>query len=233
MKILGIAGTQNTGKTTLVTLIVSELVKRGYNVGTIKHTHHDFDLEGKDTWKHQQAGAELVVGSGDRTFFLINERMDLDVILKKIKFIKDLDYVIVEGFKFASYPKISTTEVKDDYTIKNVDVFNLKEKDIISLVDLVEKRTYGLISNTDCGNCGYNTCLEMAKSIVKGEISEEDCKMKKFEEVELFIEEKNIPLNPFVQDILKKGILGMLKTLKTDENGIQGKVELLIRNGPE
>ncbi|MDD1774150.1 MAG: molybdopterin-guanine dinucleotide biosynthesis protein B [Methanobacterium sp.] len=233
MKILGIVGTQNTGKTTLVALIASELVKRGYNVGTIKHTHHDFDLEGKDTWKHRQAGAKLVVGSGERTFFLINERMDLDKILKNIKFIKDLDYIIVEGFKFASYPKISTTEANDDYTIKNVDVFNLKDEDISSLADLVEKRTYGFISNTDCGNCGYNTCMEMAKGIVKGEISEEECKMKKFDEVELFIQDKNIPLNPFVQDILKKGILGMLKTLKTDEKGTQGKVELLIRNGPE
>lgn len=233
MKVLGIVGTQNTGKTTLVTLIVSELVKRGYNVGTVKHTHHDFDLEGKDTWKHRQAGAELVVGSGERTFFLLNERMDLGNIIKKIEFLKELDFVIVEGFKFVSYPKISTTEVKDDYTIKNVDVFNLKDEDIASLADLVEKRTYGFISNTDCGNCGYNTCTEMAKGIVKGDISEEKCKMKKFNELELFIEDKNIPLNPFVQDILKKGILGMLKTLKTDENGVHGKVELLIRNGQE
>lgn len=233
MKILGITGTQNTGKTTLVTLIVDEMVKRGYSVGTVKHTHHDFDLEGKDTWKHQQAGAELVVGSGERTFFLLNERMDLDKILKKIKFLHDLDFVIVEGFKFASYPKISTTEKKDDFTIKSVDVFNLKDEDISSLADLVEKRTYGFISDTDCGNCGYNTCLDMAKGIVKGEISEEKCKMKKFDEVKLFIEDKNIPLNPFVQDILKKGIIGMLKTLKTDDNGVQGKVELLIRNGPD
>lgn len=233
MKVLGIVGTQNTGKTTLVTLIVSELVKRGYNVGTVKHTHHDFDLEGKDTWKHRQAGAELVVGSGERTFFLLNERMDLEKIIKKIEFLKELDFVIVEGFKFVSYPKISTTEVKDDYTIKNVDVFNLKDEYITSLVDLIEKRTYGFISNTDCGNCGYNTCTEMAKGIVKGDISEEKCKMKKFSEVKLFIEDKNIPLNPFVQEILKKGILGMLKTLKTDENGVHGKVELLIRNGQE
>ncbi|HEY0196616.1 MAG TPA: molybdopterin-guanine dinucleotide biosynthesis protein B [Methanobacterium sp.] len=234
MKILGIAGTKNTGKTTLVTLIVSELVKRGYQVGTIKHTHHDLDMEGKDTWKHKKAGAELVVGSGDSTAFIISERMDLEKILKNIKFLKELDYVIIEGFKLANYPKLSTTKaVEDEYTIKNVDVFSLKDEDIISLVDLVEERTYGLISNADCVNCGYQSCLEMAQAIIKGEISEEKCKMKKFEEVELFIKDKNIPLNPFVQDILKKGVIGMLSTLKTDDNGIQGKVELLIRNGPK
>lgn len=234
MKILGVAGTKNTGKTTLVTLIVSELVKRGYQVGTIKHTHHDLDMEGKDTWKHKKAGAELVVGSGDSTAFIIRGRMDLEKILKNIKFLKELDYVIIEGFKLANYPKLSTTKaVEDEYTIKNVDVFSLKDEDIIPLVDLVEERTYGLISNADCANCGYQSCLEMAQAIIKGEISEEECKMKKFEEVELFIEDKNIPLNPFVQDILKKGIIGMLSTLKTDNNEIQGKVELLIRNEPK
>ena len=54
MKILAVVGTKNTGKTTLVTMLVQELVKRGHQVGTIKHTHHDFDLEGKDTWKHRK-----------------------------------------------------------------------------------------------------------------------------------------------------------------------------------
>lgn len=234
MKILGVAGTKNTGKTTLVALIVSALVKRGYQVGTIKHTHHDLDLEGKDTWKHRKAGAELVVGSGESTTFIINEKMDLEDILKDIKFMRDLDYLIIEGFKFSNYPKISTTpEVNDEYTIKNVDVFNLKEEDIASLVDLIEERTYGLISNANCGECGYEDCLDMAQAIIKGETTEEECKMKKFHEVELYIGGKNIPLNPFVQDILNKSIIGMLSTLKTDDNGIQGKVELLIRNEPK
>jgi Molybdopterin-guanine dinucleotide biosynthesis protein len=48
MKIVSVAGTKNTGKTTLVTLLVSELVKRGYKVGTVKHTHVKLDVEGKE-----------------------------------------------------------------------------------------------------------------------------------------------------------------------------------------
>lgn len=234
MKILGVSGTKNTGKTTLVTLIVGELVKRGYQVGTIKHTHHDLDIKGKDTWKHRKAGTKLVVGSGESTTFIINEKMDLEKILKNIRYLEELDFVIIEGFKFANYPKISTDPaVKDKYTIENVDVFKLKDEDIISLVDLVEQRTYGFISNTDCGNCGYQSCLEMAQAITKGEISEEDCKMKKINEVELYIQDENIPLNPFVQDILKESIMGMLSTLKTGDNEIQGNVELLIKNEPK
>ena len=54
-----------------------ELSKRGYKVGTIKHTHHDFDLEGKDTWKHREAGAKIVVGSGKGTFFFINKLLSV------------------------------------------------------------------------------------------------------------------------------------------------------------
>lgn len=154
MKILAVVGTKNTGKTTLVTMLVQELVKRGHQVGTIKHTHHDFDLEGKDTWKHREAGARMVVGSGESTFFLINEAIELDKILKSIKNLEDLDYVIIEGFKHVDYPKISTTGDEDDFTITSVDVFNMDPEDVIPLADLVEERSYGLIPGSDCGECG-------------------------------------------------------------------------------
>lgn len=234
MKILGVAGTKNTGKTTLVTLIVRELVKRGYQVGTIKHTHHEFDLEGKDTWKHREAGAELVVGSGEDTFFLVNERFELEKILKIISSIKELDYIVIEGFKFSNYPKISTTEFTDDFTISNVNVFEINDDDVTNLVDLVEERTYGLIPGSNCGNCGCENCLDMARAIVKGKISEDKCKMKKLDEVQLFIGDKMIPLNPFVQDFMKKSVMGMISTLKTGETKIpQEKMELLIKNGED
>ncbi len=236
MKILAVAGTKNTGKTTLVTMIVKELVKRGYKVGTIKHTHHDFDMEGKDTWKHREAGAELVVGSGESTFFSINQQLPLEKILKIIGNTQELDYVVIEGFKFSNYPKISTTNVKDDFTITNVDVFNVKPEDVVALVDLVEKRTYDVIPGADCGECSYKNCLEMAKAIIRGEASEESCKMRKLREVELYIGDKKIPLNPFVQDFIKESVMGMINTLKTDEietdknNKIKDKIELWIRN---
>jgi molybdopterin-guanine dinucleotide biosynthesis protein B len=96
MKILTVVGTKNTGKTTLVTMIVEELTNRVYKVGTIKHTHHDFDLEGKDTWKHRQAGAEMVVGSGESTFFIINEQLPLEKILKIMGNIRELDYIVIK-----------------------------------------------------------------------------------------------------------------------------------------
>ncbi|OPX57226.1 MAG: molybdopterin-guanine dinucleotide biosynthesis protein B [Methanobacterium sp. PtaB.Bin024] len=236
MKILTVTGTKNTGKTTLVTMIVKELTNRGYNVGTIKHTHHDFDLEGKDTWKHRQAGAQIVVGSGESTFFIINEQLPLETILKIMGNTQELDYVVIEGFKFSNYPKISTTPAKDDFTITNVNVFKVKPEEIVSLVDLVEERTYGVIPGSDCGECGFENCLEMSKAIVQGKALEKSCKMRKLKEVELYIGDKKIPLNPFVQDFIKKSVMGMISTLKTDEiDDNEGdlppeKIELWIRN---
>ncbi len=232
MKILGVAGTKNTGKTTLVTLIVSELVRRGYRVGTVKHTHHNLDLEGKDTWKHREAGSELVVGSGESTFFLIKDKLELTKILKIINSMRELDYLIIEGFKFANYPKISTDEIKDDFTITNVNVFQTHTGDIPPLVDLLEERTYGIIPYGNCGECGFDNCLDMARAIIRGETSENKCKMKKIMEVELYIGDEPIHLNPFVQDFIKKSVLGMINSLKTHgKETIQENVELIIRNG--
>ena len=238
MKILAVVGTKNTGKTTLVTMIVKELVNRGYKVGTIKHTHHAFDLEGKDTWKHREAGAELVVGSGESTFFIVNEQLSLENILKLIGNTRELDYVVIEGFKFSNYPKISTTTTKDDFTITCVDVFNVTPDEIVSVVDLVEERTYDVIPGSDCGECGFDNCLDMAKAIVRGDAQEKSCKMRKFREVELYIGEVKIPLNPFVQDFIKESVLGMISTLKTDEATgdsakISDKIELWIRNSQD
>ncbi len=234
MKIVGVIGTKNTGKTTLVTKIVQELTNRDYKVATIKHTHHDFDLEGKDTWKHREAGAELVVGSGLNTFFLVKDQIELDRIIYIIEKITGPDYIVIEGLKHSNYSKISTTsKLKDDFTICNVNVFEMGKKDIRTIVDMIEKRSYGTIPYSDCGECGFENCLEMAGAIVKGEASEEECKMRKFKEVELFIREERIPLSPFVQDILKSTVMGMVKTLKIEDDMDINKenVELFIRNG--
>lgn len=70
MKIVAVVGTKNTGKTTLVTNIVKELVKRGFEVGTIKYSHHSFDMSDRDTGKHKKAGAEIVAGIGRKLFSL-------------------------------------------------------------------------------------------------------------------------------------------------------------------
>ena len=69
LNVLGIAGWSGSGKTTLVTRLIPELTARGYSVSTVKHAHHDFDIDqpGKDSFAHRAAGArEVMVGSAAR-----------------------------------------------------------------------------------------------------------------------------------------------------------------------
>lgn len=69
MRVFGVIGWKNNGKTTLVERLVAEIRERGYSVSTIKHAHHAFDVDqpGKDSHRHRQAGAgEVLVSGGQR-----------------------------------------------------------------------------------------------------------------------------------------------------------------------
>ena len=94
MKIVSIVGKKNTGKTSLTVKVISELTKRGYNVASIKHSHHsiEMDKENTDTWKHKQAGSNLVVGVGSTTFFNVKAEYDLNRILYLLKHFDDFDF---------------------------------------------------------------------------------------------------------------------------------------------
>jgi molybdopterin-guanine dinucleotide biosynthesis protein B len=107
--IVSIVGKSNSGKTTLIEKLIPELVKRGYRVATIKHNKHGFDIdhEGKDSWRHKQAGACTTVIACSTKIALI-EDIDRDYSLDEIreKYIKDADIILSEGFKGNPFPKI-------------------------------------------------------------------------------------------------------------------------------
>jgi molybdopterin-guanine dinucleotide biosynthesis adapter protein len=110
MRIIGLAGWSGSGKTTLVTKVIPVLVKRGVKVATVKHAHHEFDLDqpGKDSWLHRQAGASEVAIVSSRRWAIVHELRDepepplADVLMK----LSPVDLVIVEGFKRHRHPKL-------------------------------------------------------------------------------------------------------------------------------
>lgn len=107
--IVSIVSKKNSGKTTLLEKLIPELCRRGYRVGTVKHDHHGFDIdrEGKDTWRHKQAGAATVVISSPKKIALIKDldaEMDLDEIVSR--FFDDMDLVLTEGYKRGGKPQI-------------------------------------------------------------------------------------------------------------------------------
>ncbi|KZX13422.1 molybdopterin-guanine dinucleotide biosynthesis protein B [Methanobrevibacter curvatus] len=231
MKIVSVVGNKNTGKTSLSVKIIKELKNRGYKVASIKHSHHkmDFDREGTDTYKHKEAGAETIMGAGGRFFFNIEKKMSLDRLLFLVKFIDEPDFLVIEGFKSYKYPKIATSpEVVDNHTIKSVDAFSLTDEDIVELVDLAEKKGHDIINTLYTNQCGYNDGEDIAKAIVNEKIEYDD----KDTDVYLSIDENVIGLNLFVNNFIKHGIIGMLKSLKLKKFGVKKfeKIELLINN---
>ncbi|MDP4822834.1 MAG: molybdopterin-guanine dinucleotide biosynthesis protein B [Aestuariivirgaceae bacterium] len=107
---LGIVGFKNAGKTTLTERLVKELTARGYRVSTIKHAHHAFDIdhEGRDSWRHRQAGAHEVAVVSAARFALVHElRGEAEPSLAEIAArLSPCDLIITEGYKWESHPKI-------------------------------------------------------------------------------------------------------------------------------
>lgn len=105
--VISIVGRSQSGKTTLIERLIPELKRRGYRVGTIKHTHHAvcFDQPGKDSARHREAGAETVIlaGPGGIAMLKADHSGELEAL---IPYFDGLDLLITEGYKRARQPKI-------------------------------------------------------------------------------------------------------------------------------
>jgi molybdopterin-guanine dinucleotide biosynthesis protein B len=114
--IFGIAGWKNSGKTGLAVRLVTELTARGYRVSTVKHAHHDFDIDkiGADSWRHREAGAhEVTIVSGTR-FAIMHElrgapEPSFEDILARLS---PCDLVLIEGYKREPIPKIEARRLE-------------------------------------------------------------------------------------------------------------------------
>ncbi len=112
MKIYGVVGWKNAGKTTLVERLVGEISGRGFTVSTVKHTHHkvDVDQKGKDSWRHRQAGSRQVILASSARWAIMTELKGMpETPLKDLlAHLAPVDLVIVEGYKRDDHPKIET-----------------------------------------------------------------------------------------------------------------------------
>ncbi|MBT9172267.1 MAG: Molybdopterin-guanine dinucleotide biosynthesis adapter protein [Syntrophomonadaceae bacterium] len=106
--VISVVGHSDSGKTTLICGLLPELKRRGYRVATIKHDVHgaEIDRPGKDTWKHSQAGADIIVLSSPGKIFLV-EKVDEELTFEQvIARIEKVDLILSEGYKKSSKPKI-------------------------------------------------------------------------------------------------------------------------------
>ena len=106
----GFAGWSGSGKTTLIEKLIPRFAARGLRVSLIKHAHHTFDVDqaGKDSYRYRRAGASEVLVTSSRRWVLMRElRGDREPTFEEqAQRLSPCDLLIVEGFKFASIPKI-------------------------------------------------------------------------------------------------------------------------------
>ncbi|MEM9967444.1 MAG: molybdopterin-guanine dinucleotide biosynthesis protein B [Pseudomonadota bacterium] len=110
MKVYGVVGWKNAGKTGLVERLVQDMTARGLQVSTVKHAHHSFDVDrpGTDSFRHRAAGAsEVLLASTHRVAIMQELRglsdPPLDALIARLA---PVDLVLVEGYKQATHPKI-------------------------------------------------------------------------------------------------------------------------------
>jgi molybdopterin-guanine dinucleotide biosynthesis adapter protein len=118
-RVIGVVGFKNAGKTTLIEKLVRDLTATGYRISTVKHAHHSFDIdvEGKDSFRHRNAGAsDVVVVSHERLALMREFRGGKLPSLRKIlDLIDPCDLVIVEGYKRDNHDKIEVRNLALDH----------------------------------------------------------------------------------------------------------------------
>lgn len=110
MKVFGVTGWKNAGKTTLMERLVAEIARRGLSVSTLKHAHHGFDMDqqGKDSFRHREAGAREVLVASTARFAILHElrgeaEPPLEALIARLA---PVDLVLVEGWKRDRHPKL-------------------------------------------------------------------------------------------------------------------------------
>ncbi len=132
MKVFGVTGWKNAGKTGLMERLVTDITGRGFSVSTIKHSHHSADVDhaGTDSHRHRVAGANEVVLASSLRVAIMQELRDAPEppLRELLTRLRPVDLVLIEGYKREAHPKIEAyraaaghdLRAPDDETIQAV-----------------------------------------------------------------------------------------------------------------
>lgn len=200
--ILGIVGKSDTGKTTLILKLILELVKRGYKVGTVKNCPHGFNIDkkGKDSWRFSQSGSEGVLLISPDEFAIAGKRdkKDSEDILGIFTLLfHDFDIVLIEGF--SSLQKVRKIELLR----KEIsDKINPSLKKVVAVVsDFILKTDKPVFKPDEITNIVDFMEKEMEKE-------------NKGKSVEVLVNGEKVPLNFFLQQVVKNLAVGVVEPLK-------------------
>jgi molybdopterin-guanine dinucleotide biosynthesis protein B len=229
MRLVGIVGYKNSGKTNLILSLARELKSRRIKVAIVKHAHQELNYQEKDTTKYLEYSSLVGAISKKEALLIFKEVSCLEEILKYIS----ADIVLVEGFKKErSYPKIICARNKEELSLLSDgleiciygDVFSPNVptlNKIKEIADLVIEKAFKL-PNLNCKKCNLPSCYHFALEVLtKGRNIKECISMNP--KINIKVGGKEIALSPFVDRMIINTIKGMLYSLK----GV-GRGEILI-----
>ncbi|MFH0872086.1 MAG: molybdopterin-guanine dinucleotide biosynthesis protein B [bacterium] len=198
--IISIVGRSGSGKTTLLEALIPLLRARGYRVGTVKHGSHGFhlDQEGKDSWRHAQAGAEVAAVStpeGLGIFQRLGREKSLEELMNS--YLSDMDLILAEGYKSEARPKVEVHRSQIGGGL-----LTSKQEGLLAVVSdvplAVEVPLFPLDDSKPLADF----------------LEEKFLSRREREQVQLLIDGRRIPLNPFVQDLFRSMLPAMVAPLK-------------------
>jgi len=226
MKAVAIVGFKKSGKTALVNALAKFLKKKG-RVGIIKHCHGPIEVSAKD--KAFLSGCQELAVVADAQTSLIKKR---SAKLQDLLSVFDADYVLVEGFKQEkTLPRIvcyNTRKEKKELScgleIGFVKNNALSRAEIKKLAQSVIGQGFNL-PGLNCAKCGFKTCFDLARQIVKDE--QKPCRCVYLNsKARLWIDDKPVFMNFFVNDILKNVVCGFVRSLKGAKKSGKIRIEL-------
>lgn len=199
---LSVVGYSGSGKTRLLEKMIHLFRGRGYTVGVIKHTDKPLEEErsGKDTDHFRKAGADGVILVGrDGLIYRgkIGRSFEMGVQRMVRTFFPDHHLVFTEGFKKGELPKLAVLTPGQEKAL-------LEETrgEIIA--------TFG--ETEPMGDYPHFKVDEVERMVAW--LEDRFLKSLTFPKTRVFLDETALPLNPFVQELLSRGILGLLSSLK-------------------
>ncbi len=215
--IIAVVGSKKSGKTTTVEAMTRELTRRGYRIAAVKHINEpNFTInpEGKDTWRHAEAGARITVGVAQKELAIIKKtdtmRLSLGDIIQNVG--SDVDIIVTEGFRDLvkqeqTIPKIVTVKNK-----KEIEEATQAFKPILAFAGSITKtEATGLkIPYVDAQH-EPERLAEIIEKRVKPIVEK---RREAKETLTISINNTMIPLNPYVQKVMRNVVLAIISTLK-------------------
>jgi molybdopterin-guanine dinucleotide biosynthesis protein MobB len=228
MPIIAVVGSRESGKTTAIEALVKGLTRKGYKVATVKHIPEpDFtiDTKGKDTWRHTRAGACITLSVAPNELAFIKKvdttKYGLTEIVKHCE--DDADIVILEGFRDLVAQDPLVPKVVAAKTMDEVEENSKYFKPIIAFVGSISAKPKSLHVPYVDSLQKPEKLAEIVENKIKPMIKKEE-KLKAA--IKITIDGKPLPLNLFVQKIMRAVVLSMVSTLK--DASIKGDENVFI-----